>query len=590
MALYCILKSSARAVSKLLYAWFLGWVQSIVFACFQAYSSGTVVRHTTLYFIDQQCRSASKSPPAKRGRYQPAARGRQASLSSTTSSSSPSPARRHRRYSSSLSPVKRTDRHSRQPSPHSRNRSRRSPSPRGNPRKAVSPRRRTRVDRDSSLPRSRRASPSRSRPTSRARGGSPPSRPRSARSPAGRPRQRGLPPAGGTASSSTSRSPSPHRRRPSSGQPSKARTEQQKAHNSPQKPGKGSASTSQAPKRVSDSSFLPPAPVLAGSKQPPPSTNAARPLPSPAALNPPQPSTSSVPAEPQLADPHGSRAKSVLADQKKASQAPPVAADHKAAAPQGNAAGSAVPKQQPAEVSRSAAVGDQAVAPSLNTPPVLKHQTLPTTTAVQAEPRPVDAAAAIAANAQADTPDHSFDGRQSFISLEVDDAPASGAAPVDQPSPASRKTKLTASEPPSETSKAASVAQPPAVSKAASNKQQVNGSKPGCDQIPQQQLRQQGAGAAASAVTDAADAEADKNDIRPDLFTASRPSSAASLGSGPLQFEADQKQLPPAKSKVAAKGNIQIVLATKHKEVCLAVLHEFLSWCCPVPRRKQKTK
>ena len=280
----------------------------------------------------------------------------------------------------------------------------------------------------------------------------------------------------------------------------------------------------------------------------------------------------------------------MLADQKKASQAPPVAADHKAAAPQGNAAGSAVPKQQPAEVSRSAAVGDQAVEPSLSTPPVLKHQTLRTTTAVRAEPRPVDAAAAIAANAQADTPDYSFDGRQSFISLEVDDAPASGAAPVDQPSPASRKTKLTASEPPSETSKAASVAQPPAVSKAASNAQQVNGSKPGCDQIPQQQLRQQGAGAAASAVTDAADAEADKNDIRPDLFTASRPSSAASLGSGALQFEADQKQLPPAKSKVAAKGNIQIVLATKHKEVCLVVLHEVLSWCCPVPRREAENQ
>lgn len=88
-------------------------------------------------------------------------------------------------------------------------------------------------------------------------------------------------------------------------------------------------------------------------------------------------------------------------------------------------------------------------------------------------------------------------------------------------------------------------------------------SKQSSQEEPQQQQ------AAASEVDTAADMEVDKRDIKPDLFTASRPSSAVPQGAGTLKFDADQKQLPAAKSKIATKGNIQIVLATKHKQVCV---------------------
>ena len=174
--------------------------------------------------------------------------------------------------------------------------------------------------------------------------------------------------------------------------------------------------------------------------------------------------------------------------------------------------------------------------------------------------RPSDAAAA----APSETPAHSFDGGQSFISLEVDEAPAQGPAPVDQPSPASRKA------PPAQQAdkQDAKSAKPPVVQQAVSDAGPIMPA--GAVQASQKQP-QQGGAAAAAVIKDPADVEGDKHAIKPDLFTASRPSSAVSQGAGgpPFQASGDLKQLPAAKSKAAAKGNIQIVLATKHKQVLL---------------------
>ena len=589
-----------------------------------------------------KCRSRSKSPPPKRTRHQPAAKGRQASLSSTTSSSSPSPARRHRRYSSSFSPVKRTDRHSHHSPSHSRQRSRRSPSPRGKSRRGLSPGgkgRKGRADRGSSLlPKSRRGSPSRGRPPNRARGASPPSRPRSARSPVGRPRQRGKAPVGGSTTPSTSRSPSPYRRRLSHGHPPRAKADQQKANSSPLKQGKGAASASQpavatavrrsqerSPERsarlpaahaskdkphgstavpsVTDVP-VPPPPVPTAPIQLRPSTSAAQvlpPLPDDHAAPQMQPGTSVAQAlPPPPADGHGvsqqptnsvqaeqpgMRARRVFADQKKAPQGynpAHAAVASKTTVMQSNITGSTVAQQQrpaghasststTAAVDRPTLAGAQASDPSLTPPsvPDAAKQLQPSTSAAKTEPQPVDPSAAPApAKAQADTPEHSFDGRQSFISLDVDDAPAGGAASVDQPSPASRKTKLNPPVLSDATAKAVS-AQLPAASQTADKAQPAVVMD--AARASQQQDRQQQA--AASAINSAADMQADKHNIKPDLFTASRPSSAVSPGTGTLKFDADQKQLPAAKSKVAHKGSIQIVLATKHKQVQMLYCH-----------------
>ena len=169
-------------------------------------------------------------------------------------------------------------------------------------------------------------------------------------------------------------------------------------------------------------------------------------------------------------------------------------------------------------------------------------------------------------DAVANTPAHSFDGRQSFISLEVEveEAPAHGTAPVDQPLPASRKAPPVQQADKQEGNPAELLAVQQAVMDAGLSK------PAGAVHASHQRLQQQQGGAAPAAlVLDAAEAEVDKQAIRPDLFTASRPSSAVSQGPGGPHFQAggDQKQLPAAKSKAAAKGNIQIVLATKHKQV-----------------------
>ena len=292
--------------------------------------------------------------------------------------------------------------------------------------------------------------------------------------------------------------------------------------------------------------------------------------------------------EPQPAENPGGRARRAIADQKNASQGHTAVAASKAATTQSDIIGGAAQQQQTpaghatnsgtaAVVGLSAPAGTKASDAPLPPPAILNapKQLQPSMNTVQPEPPLADPLAAVPATAQADTPDKSFDGRQSFISLDVDDAPAGGAASVDQPSPASRKTKLI---PGSDSSQAVSAQLPaaPASTAQQGDSMDVDISSPtDATQSPQRQPRQQQPGAAGSAVTNAAETEADKRDIKPDLFTASRPSSAVSTGAGALKFDAEQKQLPAAKSKVAAKGNIQIVLATKHKEVCLLHCADF---------------
>ena len=345
-----------------------------------------------------------------------------------------------------------------------------------------------------------------------------------------------------------------------------------------------------------DPAALPPPPVLNAPLQPQPSTSAAQdlpPLPVGHAPTQPQPSRTAAQALPPppggghgvsqpltnsaLTEQPEMRAARVFANQKNASQGhhpAHAAAASKAPVTQSNINDSTVPQQQrpaghasststAAAVSHSTPAGAQASAPSLTPLSVLDaaKQLQPSTSMAQSEPQPADPSAVLAM-AQADTPEHSFDGKQSFISLDVDDAPAGGAASVDQPSPASRKTKLIPPVPPHATATAVS-AQSPAASQAADKAQPAEVTD--AAQSSQQQRRQREA--AASAMNNAAATEADKRDIKPDLFTASRPSSAVSQGAGTLKFDADQKQLPAAKSKVATKGNIQIVLATKHKQV-----------------------
>lgn len=178
----------------------------------------------------QRCfRSRSRSSPAKKGRHQQAQpRGRR--HSSSTSSSSSSPGRRSpRSSSSSLSPVRHTLRQPRRSPSRPRHRGRRSPSPRARPRSARSPRAKGRSQRSPSpSSKSRRGSSPSRRPQRRAGG--------SGRSPARHDRQRKPAQAGGSTTPSTSRSPSPVRRRapPGNSLPSRA-GDRHRPRDSPQK-------------------------------------------------------------------------------------------------------------------------------------------------------------------------------------------------------------------------------------------------------------------------------------------------------------------------------------------------------------------
>ena len=121
---------------------------------------------------------------------------------------------------------------------------------------------------------------------------------------------------------------------------------------------------------------------------------------------------------------------------------PPVAASkaasHSTAVQQQRPAGHASSRNTAAVVSHTAPT--QALAAPPLSPDAAKQPQQPITSVASPAADP-----STAAKAQADTPEHSFDGRQSFISLDFDDAPAGGAASVDQPSPA-RKAKCVVPE------------------------------------------------------------------------------------------------------------------------------------------------
>lgn len=181
---------------------------------------------------------------------------------------------------------------------------------------------------------------------------------------------------------------------------------------------------------------------------------------------------------------------------------------------------------------------------------------------------PVKSAAVVdltAAEAKSGKPSHSFDGKESFISLDLEDAPAAGPSSVDKPSPAGAEN---AAQP---------VGAKPAVASLAAfqhaEAMEVDAPEPSNGQgnvLSQPNAQPTAASATAAA---AAGAVAGKRDIRPDLSASTgkeRPSSAASQGFAAAQFsKADngQKLLAAPKGKAAAKGNIQIVLTTKHKQV-----------------------
>ena len=190
--------------------------------------------------------------------------------------------------------------------------------------------------------------------------------------------------------------------------------------------------------------------------------------------------------------------------------------------------------------------------------------------------RPAAARDSRAADVDKNKPSQSFDGKQSFISLDVEDAPVTGPPSIEQPSSAVAKTAPKAD------------AQDDAGSQAWPEKQPTQQAEPmdldsaipstsaaGLPALDQARLLGTAPTPATTAAGEpaAAAAEADAHAIRPDLLSGlsqSRPTSAASQGLAAAEFseaETGQKLLAASRSKAAGKGNIQIVLATKHKQV-----------------------
>ncbi len=561
----------------------------------------------------QQCfRSRSRSPPAKKGRHQQAQpRGRR--HCSSTSSSSSSPGRRSPgSSSSSMSPVRRTLRQPRRSPSRSRHRGRRSPSPRARPRSARSPRAKGRSQRSPSpLAKNRRGSSPSRRPQRRAGG--------SGRSPARHDRQRKPAQAGGSTTPSTSRSPSPVKRRAPPGNPLPSRAgDRHRPRDSPQKAVMRCSSPVQqahtgqdrtAPSRKSQDiaplaveptikphhgSAQPAVPTTAaadtnGQLPPPPDRAhaAQRPAlpPAPALPLPPPPQheqrVQAVSPKPVQA-PKYAAAQALVGPKKKLGPAqqrsPSVASDP----PPPTAAAAAAQR----DVNLLYVIEDREPLPQrlpsksneLPAGHLTKTAAAPAPSAVASNSavRPAVARESTAADADHNKPSQSFDGKQSFISLDVEEAPVTGPPSIEQPSSAAAKAAPKAD------------AQDDAVRKARPQKQptqqvepmdldSANPSTSAADLPALNQARLLGTAptpaTTAAGEPAAAAAEADVRAIRPDLLSGSsqsRPASAASQGLAAAEFseaETGQKLLAAARSKAAGKGNIQIVLATKHKQV-----------------------
>lgn len=174
-----------------------------------------------------------------------------------------------------------------------------------------------------------------------------------------------------------------------------------------------------------------------------------------------------------------------------------------------------------------------------------------------------------AAEAKPSKPSHSFDGKESFISLDLEDGPVAGPPSVDKPPSAGARS---AAQPTGAKPAVASLgASQHAEAKDVDAPEPSSGQGDVLSQLNAQPNAQPTAASATAAA--AAGVVAGKRDIRPDLSASTgkeRPSSAASQGFAAAQFsKADngQKLLAAPKGKAAAKGNIQIVLTTKHKQV-----------------------
>ncbi len=549
-------------------------------------------------------RSRSRSPPAKKGRHQQAQpRGRR--HSSTTSSSSSSPGRRSpRSSSSSMSPVRRTLRQSRRSPSRSRHRGRRSPSPRARPRSARSPRAKGRSQR----------SPSR-RPQRRAGA--------SGRSPARHDRQRKPAQAGGSTTPSSSRSPSPVRRRAPPGNPlpsragdrhrprirrsspvQQANTGQDRTAPSRKsqdiaplaveptiKPHHGSAQPAVLTAAAADTNGqLPPPPDRASAAQGPALPPApALPLPPPPQQEQRDRAVSPKPVQaPKYAAAQalvGPKKKLVPAQQEASSVAPPATAAAATAAQRDLNLLYVVedreplPQRLPSKPTELAAGNVTKTATALAPPAVASDS---------ASVRPAVARDSTAADSINNKSSQSFDGKQSFISLNVEDAPVTGPPSIEQPSLAAAQAAPKADAQDDAGKKARPETQPTQQAEPM-DLDSANPSTSAANLPALNQVHLLGAAPTPASTTAggpaAAAAEADARAIRPDLLSGSsqsRPASAASQGLAAAEFseaETGQKLLAASRSKAAGKGNIQIVLATKHKQV-----QAFIGCSCELSR------
>ena len=195
-----------------------------------------------------------------------------------------------------------------------------------------------------------------------------------------------------------------------------------------------------------------------------------------------------------------------------------------------------------------------------------------------------------ATGASPSKPSQSFDGRQSFISLDVDERPVTGVPAVDQPPPSSSSPALVAPFPPKSPpprSNAASSSAPAAHPPQHAQRADPLNAGTAKQHKPKQPKQPSSAEASTTSAAATAAEEADRQGITPDLFAGAskeRPSSAANQGLTAFESgeaDAGQKLLVASKSKAAGKGNIQIVLATKHKQVGAPAAHK--SHCLESP-------
>jgi len=209
---------------------------------------------------------------------------------------------------------------------------------------------------------------------------------------------------------------------------------------------------------------------------------------------------------------------------------------------------------------------------------VTKTATAPVPSAVASDSavRPAATRDSTAAGADHNKPSQSFDGKQSFISLDVEEAPVTGPPSIEQPSSAAAQA-VSKADAQGDAGKKARPGKQPTQQAEPMDLDSANPSTSAADLPALNQARLLGAAPTPATTTAgkpaAAAAETDARAIKPDLLSGSsqsRPASAASQGLAAAEFseaETGQKLLAASRSKAAGKGNIQIVLATKHKQV-----------------------